>query len=147
MSGCRIEDRQRSEHLLSAPIFHIPFFSHDRPVRVNILLTNFFLKLSFTPTSTLSSPILLLTARLTHTILLTRLFLVTWIFCCFSVSAFVSRAFLYAGVTHERSTFPLDLPDMRLSPITPSTFLQVISPAVILIITKGNYLANFALGN
>ena len=31
---------------------------------------------------------------------------------------------MYAGVTHELSTFPLRLRDMRLSPITPSTFLQ-----------------------
>ena len=49
-----------------------------------------------------------------------------WTFsCCFSVSAMVSSAFMYAGVTHDLSTFPLRLRDMRLSPTIPSTFIQV----------------------
>ena len=38
-------------------------------------------------------------------------------------SAIVANAFMCAGVTHELSIFPLRLGDMRLSPITPSTFL------------------------
>ena len=42
----------------------------------------------------------------------------TWNFCCFSVSAL-----MYAEVTQKLSTFPLCLRDMRLSPITPSTYL------------------------
>ena len=54
---------------------------------------------------------------------------------------------MYAGVTHELRTFPLRLRDMRLSPITPSTFLQAFAPAVILITTKTINLVDFALGN
>ena len=57
------------------------------------------------------------------------------------VSSYIA-AFINAGVTHELSTFR-----ERLSPIIPSTFLQVYTPAVFLIITKANYLVHFALGN
>ena len=52
-----------------------------------------------------------------------------------------------AGITHELSTFSLSDVDVRLSPITPSTFLQVFAPGVILIVTKANILADFGLGN
>ena len=55
-------------------------------------------------------------------------------------------AFMNAGVTHELSTFPLCLRDMRLSPIAPSTFLQGFVPVVILIVTKAINLVDFALG-
>ena len=73
----------------------------------NLLLANFFLKLSFTPTSSLSLSSLLLSALVNPTILLTQLFLQTWTFsCCFSVSALISKLYMYAGVTHEVSTFP-----------------------------------------
>ena len=43
---------------------------------------------------------------------------------------------MYAWVTDDLSTVPLLLHDIRLSPITPSTFLQAFVPAVILIVTK-----------
>ena len=56
--------------------------------------------------------------------------------CCFSVSAIVTSAFMYVGITHRLSTFPLHLCDMRLSPITPSTLPQAFAPAAILIVTK-----------
>ena len=70
---------------------------------------------------------------LTPTIILTGLFWQTWTFSCgFSVSATVSKALIYAGVTHGLSTFPLRVRDVRLSPITPSTFLQAFAPAVFL---------------
>ena len=60
----------------------------------------------------------------------------TWTFSCsFSVSAIVSSPFLYAGATHKRSTFPLPLRYMHLSPITPSNSLYAFAPAVILIVT------------
>ena len=49
---------------------------------------------------------------------------------------------MYAGVTHELGTFPLRLFDMRLSPITLSTFIQVFALAVILIVTKAINLVN-----
>ena len=49
---------------------------------------------------------------------------------CFFVSVIVSHAFMFAGVTHELSTFPLRVRDMRLSLITLSTFLQAFAPAV-----------------
>ena len=72
------------------------------------MTTNFVLELSFTPTSTLISSI--------FSYQLPRLFLPgcfsqTFTFCCFSVSAIVSSAFMYFGVTHELSTFPLRLHD------------------------------------
>ena len=87
----------------------------------------------------------LLSALLTPTIILIRLFSQTWTFpCCFSVSAMVSSAFMYASVIHELSTFPLRLRDMRLSSITPSTFVQAFVPAEIL--TKAINLMDFALG-
>ena len=54
---------------------------------------------------------------------------------------------MYAGVTHELSIFPLRLCDMRLSPVTLSTFLEAFVPAVILIVTKTFNLVDFALGN
>ena len=53
---------------------------------------------------------------------------------------------MYAGVTHELSIFHLRLHDMRLSPITPSTFLQAFAPAVILIVNKVINLVDVALG-
>ena len=64
----------------------------------------------------------------------------------FSVGAIVSSAFMYAGVTHELSTFPLRIRDMRLSSITPSTFLQAFAPAVILDVAKAINIVDFALG-
>ena len=56
---------------------------------------------------------------------------------------------MYAGVTYELSTLPLglrDYRDMRLSPITPSIFLQTFAPAAILVVTKAINLVDFALG-
>ena len=113
--------------------FHMS--SQCQPTAHQFLLNTFLL----TPTSTLCSSILLLSTLLAPMILLTRLFSQTWTFsCCSSGSAIVTSAFMYAGVTHELSTFSLDLGDMRLSPITPSTFLQATVSAVTLIITKAN---------
>ena len=55
---------------------------------------------------------------------------------------------MVAGVTHELITFSLSLRDMRLSPITLSTFLRAFTPAVILVLyTIANYLVDFPLGN
>ena len=48
---------------------------------------------------------------------------------------------------HELITVSLHLRDMRLAPITSSTFLHAFAPAVTLIITKANYLSDFALDN
>ena len=83
----------------------------------------------------------LLVALLTPTIILTRLFVFSqiWTFSrCFTVSAIVYSAFMYTGVAHELSTFPLRLRDMRLSPIThhPFEFPPTFAPAVILIVIK-----------
>ena len=44
-----------------------------------------------------------------------------------SVSTIVSSPFMYAGVTHELSTFPLSLHELRLSAITSSIFLQALN--------------------
>ena len=55
--------------------------------------------------------------------------------------------FFYYQLSCQLSTFPLDLRDTRLSPTTPSTFLQALTPAVILIITTSNYLVDFSLDN
>ena len=99
--------------------------------------------------ASLSSPIFstwhfLLSALLTPIII--HCFSQTWTFpCCFSVSAIASSAIIYAGVAHELSTFLLCLRDMRLSPITLSTFLQAFAPALIIVI-KAIYLVGFALG-
>ena len=115
------------------------------PAHVNISHANFFFKLYLTPTSTLSSFFLLLSAVITHKILFIRLVSQTWtFFCCFSVSGNVSSAFMHAGETHEQSTFNLRL---RLSPITLSTFLQAFAPAVMLVVTKLNDLVDFEQGN
>ena len=72
----------------------------------------------------------------------------TWTFCCFSVSAIVSSAFMYAGVglIHELSTFLLSLRDMRQSSITISTALQTFAQAVFLIVTKAINLVDFTMG-
>ena len=80
----------------------------------------------------------LLSALLTPTIITSRSF--------FANLDLVSSVFMYAGVTHELNTFPLRLRDMRLSPITPSTFLQAFVLAVILTVTKAINLVDFALG-
>ena len=50
---------------------------------------------------------------------------------------------MYAGVTHELSTFPLRLRDLRISSITPSTFLQAFALVVIIIVTKAIDVVNF----
>ena len=63
----------------------------------NLLLTNFFLKLSFTSTSTLSSCILF-SSLFTPTILLILLFLQTFTFCCLSVSVIISKPYMCAKV-------------------------------------------------
>ena len=63
----------------------------------HILLTNFFLKLSFSPTFILNSPILLLSAFLTAMILLTRLFS---LICPFPVVSLL----IYAIVSMPYST-------------------------------------------
>ena len=47
---------------------------------------------------------LLLSTLLTTSIPIIRSFSQTWTFCCFSVRAIVSNAFMYVGVTHELST-------------------------------------------
>ena len=67
--------------------------------------------------------------------------------CCFFVSVIVSSPFMYAGIIHVLSIFHVRWRDMRLSPITPSTFLQAFAPAeIILIVTKAINLADYALG-
>ena len=75
---------QSSHHILGLPGLMFPstfWASHlfailsTLLVHVKLFLTNFFLKLSFIPTSTLSSSILLLSALFTPIILLIQLFL------------------------------------------------------------------------
>ena len=61
------------------------------PAHFSPLLTSFFLKLSFTPTCSLSSSSLLLSTLFSPTILLMQLFSQTCTFCCFSVGAIVSK--------------------------------------------------------
>ena len=61
-----------SGHLLSLPRSYLPFFPYDHPIIfINPLLTNFFLKHSFTPINLHS---LLIHSSLISSILLTRLF-------------------------------------------------------------------------
>ena len=112
---------------LSGRLLSVSFSSHmfsTRPVYIH--LTTFLY-------SYLHSHFIhfLLSALITSTIILTRLFSQTWIFRCLSVSAIVSCAFM-----SDLSTFSLRLRDMRLSPITPSTFLLAFALAVILIVIK-----------
>ena len=65
-----------SEHLISLPVSYLLLLSYD------LLLTNFFIKLSYTPTSTQTTSILLLSLDL---ILLAQLFPETCTFSfCFS---------------------------------------------------------------
>ena len=62
------------------------------PAHCNRFLTSFLLKLSFPPTSSLSSSILPLSTLFIPTILLTQVFSQTWTSsCCFSIIAVVSR--------------------------------------------------------
>ena len=124
--------------LLSFPIlishFHTP----------HVLLTNLILELSFTPTSTVIS---LISSLSFHDYLYRFLLLLqTWTFCCVSLTAIVSRAFMHDRVTYELSTFHLRLRDTRLSPVTPTIFLQTFAPAVILSATKVINLVDFAQG-
>ena len=86
----------------------------------------------------------LLSAFLTPTIILIRLFFANLDLLLFS--AIVSSASMYADVTHQLSMLPLRLRDMRLSPITLSTFPQALTLAVTLIITKAINLVDFVLG-
>ena len=110
-----------SGHLLSLPVYHLPFvFDMTSPYTPHQFLLRIFLQFN------LHSPLIhfLFSSLLTPTIILTGCFLQTGTFsCCFYVSAIVSSAFMCAGVKHEVSTFFLRIRDMRLSPITPSTFL------------------------
>ena len=80
-----------SRYLVSLPVFLSIWTTH-----INLLLTNFFLKLFFIPTSTISSPIHLLSALLVPTLLLIRLFSQTRTFCRFCVSAIIPSTFIYA---------------------------------------------------
>ena len=133
-----------SVHLLSAS-FYLPFFYMTRSCRPTP--HQFLLRTLLHSNLHSHFIIFLLLALSTPTIILTRLFFIKIDFsCCFSVSAIVSSAFVYAGVTHELSTFHLRLRDMRLSPITQSPFLKVFGLAVILIVTKAINLVDFALG-
>ena len=84
----------RFGHLVSLPVFYVQLFRLDRAMPTYSSPISSY---NF-PTFTLDSSILLLSALLTPMILLNRLF--------------------------SQSTFPLHLRDMRLSPITSSTFLQ-----------------------
>ena len=61
------------------------------------------------------------------------------------VSAIASIAFMYAGVTHELSTFLLRFRDLCLSPNTPLSHVQAFAPAEIIIVTKALNLLDFAL--
>ena len=54
---------------------------------------------------------------------------------------------MYDGVAYDLTTFPLRLRDMRLSLITPSTFLQAFAPAEILVVTKAIGRASLAREN
>ena len=121
-----------SGHFLSLPLFHLPVFHMTR------LLINFFLELSFTPTSTviLFHKCSLISSLNSHdySYEVGFFFSQTWTFsCCFSVNAIISSAFMYAGVTHQLSTFPLRLRDICPSPITPTR--QAFASAVILVVT------------
>ena len=58
------------------------------------------------------------------------------LFCCFSASGIVTGAFVYAGVTHELSTFPLR---------HPFDFPPSVCPLVILILSKTINLVDFEL--
>ena len=76
-----------SGHLLSLPIFNIPFFPH-------VWATSTY----SSPVSSLVSCLLLLSALLTPTILHVQLFSQTCIFSCsFSVNVIVSKSYVYAG--------------------------------------------------
>ena len=98
--------------------------SHFSTWPAHVLLINFFLELSLTSTSTLISSISRISSHNSHKYSYHVSFPQTWTFsCCFYVSAIIASAFKCARVTHELSTFLLHLHDMRLSPITPSTFL------------------------
>ena len=91
-------------HLLSAS-FSSPIFLHDdQPMYSSPFCLRTFLQSSFH-----SHFIhLILSAFLTLTIIFTRWFSQTLNFSyCISVSAIVSSSFLYAGVTHRLSTFPI----------------------------------------
>ena len=135
-----------SGYPLSLPLSYLPFFPHDQPIST-CSFYQFLLKTFIQPN---------FHSQFIHSSLISslnshdssyQLFLCvqTWTFyCCICVSAIVSSAFTYADVTHELSTFPLGLRDMRPYPITSSTFLQTFAPAVILIVTKANDLVDFA---
>ena len=84
----------------------------------------------------LSSHLFLLSALLAPTISIISFFRFASLDRLFSATAIVSSAFVYAGVTHELSTFLLRFRDMGLSHVTPSTFLQAFVRSVILIVTK-----------
>ena len=100
---------QSSHHILGLP--RLPFPLHyllsanvsspilpTWPTQFSPLLTSVFLKLSFTPTSTPSSSILH-SHDSSYPVVFANLLL-------FSVSAIVSKPYMYAGVTHKGSTFP-----------------------------------------
>ena len=87
----------------------------------------------------------LLSALLSPTIILTGLFFAKLEPPDISLLVPSSLVHVCLG-THEPSTFPLRLRDKRLSPITPSTFLQAFAPAVTLIVAKAINLVDFALG-
>ena len=113
-----------SQLLLSLPVFHLPFFHMTSPCTPHQFLLKTFLH------SNLHSQLYYIPR-----LFLPGCFSPTWtISCCFSVSVIVYCAFVYAGA--ELSTFPLSLRELRLSPITPSTFLQAFALAVILFVTK-----------
>ena len=85
------------------------------PSHFSLLLTSFFLKLSFPPTSTLSSSRLLSSAptHSQHSSYPVVFSSQTRTFCCFSLSAIhICRS------TTRGSTFPLSLPNIHLCPIT-----------------------------
>ena len=129
---------QHSGHLLSLPVFHLPFSHMTSPYTAHQFLLKTFLH------SNLHSYLIHFSYQ---QLLLPRCFLQTWIFsCCFSVSAIVSSAFMLTEATHELCIFPLLLRDMRLSPIIPSNFLSAFAPVVIPTVTKTIKPVDFALG-
>ena len=134
-----------SGHLLSLPVFISLSFYMTCPFQP--ILTNFLLKLLHSNLHSQfihSSLISFFNSQYSsYKVVFANLNLELF----FSVGATVSSAFIYAELTHKLSTFPLSLHDMHLSPIIPSTFLQVFAPAVILVITKANYLVDLDQGN
>ena len=107
-----------------------PTFPMHKPVHFNILLTNILLLSNLHSQLIYSSLIRSPHSRdYSYPVVFANLIFS----CCFTVDGIVSKPHMYTGATDEVSTFPLSLRDIRLSPITRSTFLQAFPPAVSLL--------------